>query len=108
PQNHNLKPHTEKKEKKPVLTKKKNATLKQKIKILDWHHKNKSSQSKISSYWNDKYPNLKLMQPQILDWLKMEDELQKQYAEALARRQTGNAKREKLTKNPEVNKMLEL
>ncbi|KAG5729113.1 hypothetical protein E4T56_gene3178 [Termitomyces sp. T112] len=37
----------------------------------------------------------------------MEDELQKQYAEALARGQTGNAKQEKLSKNPKVNKMPE-
>ncbi|KAG6873487.1 hypothetical protein C0992_008725 [Termitomyces sp. T32_za158] len=35
PENRNLKPYAEKKEKKTVFTKKENATLKQKIKILD-------------------------------------------------------------------------
>ncbi|KAG6862898.1 hypothetical protein C0993_001026 [Termitomyces sp. T159_Od127] len=42
------------------------------------------------------------------DWLKMEGELWKRYAEAVERGQTGNAKQEKLSENPEVNKMLEL
>ncbi|KAG5337171.1 hypothetical protein C0989_010403, partial [Termitomyces sp. Mn162] len=84
PENCNTKPHEEKNKKEPVFTKKENATLRQRVKILDWHHANRSN------------------------WLKNKEKYWAQYAEALARGQTGNAKREKLTEHPEVNEMLEL
>lgn len=101
-------PQAEKGKKAPVFTKKENATLKQRIEILDWHHTQKSSQGKTASHWNEVYPNLCLKQPTISAWLKDENRYRKQYEEALGRGQPGNAKRVKQTEHPEVNEMLEL
>ncbi|KAF5369186.1 hypothetical protein D9615_009952 [Tricholomella constricta] len=94
--------YAEKKKAAPVFTKKENATLKQKIEILDWHH------GKTAAHWNQIYPNLCLKQPTISAWLKDEPKYRQQYADTLARGQTGNIKRVKQTEHPEVNEMLEL
>jgi hypothetical protein len=101
-------PEAEKKKKPPVSTKKVNATLKQRVEILDWHHAQKSSQGKTASHWNLTYPNLCLKQPTISAWLKDENKYCQQYADALAKGQPGNAKCVRQTEHPEVNKMLEL
>ncbi|KAF8234821.1 hypothetical protein L208DRAFT_1259884, partial [Tricholoma matsutake] len=59
---------------KPVFTKKENATLAQRIEILDWHHASiKKNQSKMAAYWDQLYPNLQLKQPIISAWLKEEE-----------------------------------
>jgi Tc5 transposase DNA-binding domain len=109
----NIKPLAEqgKKVTKPAeFTKKANATLKQKIEILDWYHQqNKGfSQKKTAEYWDKTYPNLCLKQPTISAWLTNEEKYRQQYADSLARGHTGNAKRAKQTEHPEINEMLEL
>ncbi|KAJ7744424.1 hypothetical protein B0H16DRAFT_1455047 [Mycena metata] len=47
----------------PKFTHAKNATLEQRIKILDWHHSNGVNQSKTTRQFAAKYPNLRLKQP---------------------------------------------
>lgn len=107
-----VKPQAEKNKEKeaPVFTKKENVTLKQKIEILDWHHKQGKGQSQgqTAAYWNPVYPNLRLKQLTISAWLKDEERYCQRYAEELGKGQTGNAKRVKQMEHPEVNEMLEL
>jgi hypothetical protein len=110
PEERKAKPQAEKEKAPPVFTKKENATLKQKIETLDWHHAQgkKQSQGKTAPHWDPTYPNLCLKQPTISAWLKDEEKHRLQYAEELAKGQTGNTKRVKQTEHPEVNEMLEL
>ncbi|KAF8218805.1 hypothetical protein L208DRAFT_1347101, partial [Tricholoma matsutake] len=93
---------------KPVFTKKENATLAQRIKILDWHHAHEKNQSKTAAHWDQIYPNLQLKQPIISAWLKEEEKWQAQWAEVERKGQAGRSKWAKQTEHPEVNKMLEL
>jgi len=53
-------------------TKKENATLKQRIEILDWHHANGSIQTKTAAHFHTIYPNLQIKQPLISSWVKNE------------------------------------
>ena len=112
PEERKIKPQAEKQKKTmmPVFTKKENATLKQKIQVLNWHHAQgkKQSQGKTAAHWDLTYPNLCLKQPTISAWLKEEKKYHQQYAEELAKGQTGNTKRVKQMEHPEVNEMLEL
>jgi hypothetical protein len=66
------KPGPKAKEKPPVFTKKENATLVQRIEILDWFHANGENQSKTARHFDPIYPNLKLKQPIISEWAKDE------------------------------------
>ena len=61
-----------KKEKTHSITKE-NATLAQRIEILNWHHEQKKSQQETATYFNTKYPSLQLKQPLISAWLKEEE-----------------------------------
>jgi hypothetical protein len=55
-----------------VFTKKENATLAQRIEILDWHHKNGRNQSETACHFDLIYPNLKIKQPLVSSWIKEE------------------------------------
>jgi len=92
----------------PVFTKKENATLAQRIEILDWHHKNKQSQVKTAAHFDKIYPNLKLKQPIILEWIKKEQMWRERWAANQAIGREGQVKRAKQTKHPAVTKMLKL
>jgi len=70
------KPGPKVKEKPPVFTKKENATLAQHIEILDWFHANGENQSKTACNFDPVYPNLKLKQPIISEWVKDEQKWQ--------------------------------
>ena len=52
--------------------KKENASLEQRIEILDWHYTNDKNQTKTTSHFNQVYPTLRLTQPRISDWMKQE------------------------------------
>ena len=56
----------------PVFTKKEKATLAQRIKILDWYHRNGQNQSAAACHFQPLYSNLWLNQPVISDWVKNE------------------------------------
>ncbi|KAJ7740354.1 hypothetical protein B0H16DRAFT_1277451, partial [Mycena metata] len=64
-------------------TKKENASLAQRIEILDWHHAQaKPSQSKTAAHFGPIYPNLCIKQPLVSSWLKDESKWREQWDEA--------------------------
>ncbi|KAI9057991.1 hypothetical protein FKP32DRAFT_1636736, partial [Trametes sanguinea] len=56
----------------PVFERKENATLAQRIEILDWHHAHGKNQSETAKHFDKIYPNLKLKQPTVSTWVKEE------------------------------------
>ena len=56
----------------PKFQKKENATLTQRIEILDWHHANGENQTKTAKHFDAIYLNLQLKQPRISAWCKYE------------------------------------
>jgi hypothetical protein len=93
----------------PVFTKKENATLAQRIEILNWHHAQpKKSQTKTAKHFDPIYPNLRIKQPLLSEWLKDEQKWRDQWAEAQEQGKPGNAKRIKQVEHPNVDAMLEL
>ena len=64
----------------PVFTKKENATLAQRIEILDWHHANGKNQSKMAKHFDAIYPNLKIKQPLVSAWVKGEEKWREEWA----------------------------
>ncbi|KAF8229970.1 hypothetical protein L208DRAFT_1401273 [Tricholoma matsutake] len=104
------KPSREKKKADPVFTKKENATIAQRIEILDWYHKHsgpKKSQVNTAAYFDKIYPNLRLKQPIISDWVRNEAKWRKEWADQQSSGKVGNIKRMKQTKHPQVNEMLQ-
>jgi hypothetical protein len=89
---------------KPVFTHAENATLEQRIEILDWHHSNGGNQTKTAKEFAPKYPNLRLKQPKIAEWVKNEPRYRQQHAESVSKK----VKRMRQTQHPEVTEMLEL
>jgi hypothetical protein len=93
----------------PVFTKKENATLAQRIEILDWYHAQpKPSQSKTAKHFDAIYPNLCIKQPLLSSWLRDEKIWRKRWAKTEQQGRAGNAKRVKQVEYPEVDDMLEL
>lgn len=104
-------PVQEKKKAAPVFTKKENATIAQRIEILDWYHEHScptKSQVKTAAHFDKIYPNLRLKQPIISDWIRNEAKWRKEWAEQQSSGKAGNIKRTKQTEHPQVNEMLEL
>ncbi|OSC98102.1 hypothetical protein PYCCODRAFT_1375859, partial [Trametes coccinea BRFM310] len=56
----------------PTFERKENATLAQRIEILDWYHAHGKNQSKTAQHFDKIYPNLKLKQPTVSAWVKDE------------------------------------
>jgi hypothetical protein len=52
--------------------KKEIATNKERIKILDWYHKNGKNQSLMAMHFDKIYPHLHLKQPLVSSWVKDE------------------------------------
>ncbi|KAG6864118.1 hypothetical protein C0991_012352 [Blastosporella zonata] len=110
PVKHQKVPEKTKKAVVPKFTHKERATYKQKVQILDWHHKQgpKQSQGHTVAHWDKIYPNLVLKQPVISDWVKNETPICALFAEAMARGGGRDTKCVRQVKHPEVNEMLEL
>jgi hypothetical protein len=89
----------------PVFTRKENATLRQRIEILDWHHKNNAKQKETATHFNAIWPNLTLKQPIISDWLRNEPKWRKQLELSNG---SGSQKRFGQTLHPDVTDMLDL
>ncbi|KAJ7337555.1 hypothetical protein DFH08DRAFT_915873 [Mycena albidolilacea] len=80
----------EQKKKVPVFTKKENATLAQRIEILNWHHaQGKPSQKKTAAHFDPIYPNLRIKQPLVSDWLQNEKKWHDWRAEAKEKGRAG-------------------
>lgn len=89
-----------------MFTKKENATLSQRIEILDWYHANGKNQSKTAKHFNMIYPNIKLTQPRVSEWLKQEGRWREEFD-----KHSGSAakmKRARQTEHPEVTEMMEI
>ena len=89
------KPSREKKKADPVFTKKENATISQRIEILDWYHKHsgpKKSQVNTAAHFDKIYPNLRLKQPIISDWVRNEVKWWKEWADLQSSGKAGNLK----------------
>jgi len=91
----------------PVFMRKENSTLKQRIEILDWHHKNGKNQSATAWHFAPKYPNLKLKQPLVSQWIKDEVKIREQW-EQVSHECDRTAKRIQQTEHPEVTEMMYL
>ena len=91
----------------PVFTKKENATLAQRIEILDWHNANGKNQSKTTWHFAPLYPNLQIKQPLISSWVKDEVKWRDQWNNV---HQQGDksSKRARQTEHPEVSEMMAL
>jgi hypothetical protein len=91
----------------PAFTKKENATLAQRIEILDWHNSNGKNQSKTTRHFAPLYPNLQIKQPLISSWVK--DEVKWRDQRNNANQQGDRAtKRARQTEHPEVSEMMAL
>ncbi|SJK97304.1 uncharacterized protein ARMOST_00556 [Armillaria ostoyae] len=90
----------------PVFTKKEVAMLKQRIKVLDWYHRNGMNQSKTAKHFAVIYPNLKIKQPLVPAWIKDEEKWREEYAKSSENAQ--NIKRLCQTQHPEITEMMEL
>ena len=87
--------------------KKENATLKQRIEILNWYHKNGENQSATVKHFDKKYPNLNIKQPLISKWVSKEEYWRKQW-DGSGGESACQAKHIKQTVHPEVTEMMEL
>lgn len=90
----------------PVFTQKENATLEQRIEILDWLHENDATQTETAKHFDPIYPNLKIKQPLVSAWVKLEDKLRADWANATGQART--AKRVRQTQHPDVTEMMDL
>lgn len=93
----------------PVNVKKENATLAQRIEILNWHHASeRKNQTQTAKHWVEIYPELKLKQHRVSRWLQQEAKWRAEWAEVQAKGRSGHTKRVKQVEHPEVDEMLEL
>jgi hypothetical protein len=90
----------------PVFTKKENATLEQRIEILNWFHANGKNQSATARHFDPIYPNLCLKQPLISAWVASEAKWRADYESHGGAAQ--KVKRTRQTQHPEVSEMLDL
>ncbi len=83
--------------------KKENATVAQRVEVLDWHHSHGRNQSTTAKYFSRIYPDLRFKQPLLSAWLKNEHKWRKQLAEG-----GGKLKKDSITKFPHVHASLQL
>ena len=93
---------------KPAETagKKENATLEQRIEILDWYQANGRNQTRTAKYFITRYPNLHIKQPLISAWVKDEKRWREVYEQSGGSQKS--AKRVRQTQHPEVTEMMDL
>ena len=89
-----------------AFVKKELATLRQRIEILDWYHSNGKNQSRTAKHFDPIYPNLKIKQPLVSDWVKNEGYWRGEYEKCHGNAQ--NNKRIRQTQHPEVTEMLDI
>lgn len=84
---------------------KENATIYQRVEILDWYHANGENQSLTARHFDKIYPNLHLKQPIISSWVKNEPKWCTMYE--LENSVGPSAKCARTTQHPEVTEMLD-
>lgn len=83
-----------------------NASIEIKIKVLDWYEKNGKNQTKPVKHFSSLYPNTRISQATISNWVKQSEELKKEWGNGGCL--NPDAKRVVQTQHPDVNEMLEL
>lgn len=102
------KPHHKKAEKPPPeFTKKENATLEQRIEILNWYCDNGKNQTKTAKHFNKIYPNLMLWQPRVLKWVGEEDQWRLEW-ESVKQSTDHTTKKARQTEHPQITEMMDL
>ena len=91
----------------PTFTRKENATLAQRIEILNWHYNNGENQLKMARHFIPIYPNLKIKQLLVSAWIK-EEEKWRGLWEQTNHHSDRTAKRARQTEHPEVTEMMDL
>jgi hypothetical protein len=91
----------------PASIVKQNATVAQRIEVLDWYHENGKSQRKTEMHFRDIYPELKIKQPLVSKWLKQEVHWRGEWERAGITGQR-NAKRARQTQHPDIEEMMDL
>ena len=89
-------------------TMKENATLAQRIEVLDWHHANGKNQTATAKHFNTIYPSLQLKQPRISKWLKAEPQWRERWVSSASVPGARDAKRALQTQHPQVTEMMDL
>ena len=90
----------------PVFTKKENATLEQRIEILDWYRTSGKTQDEIAEHFDKIYPNLKIKQPLVSAWARQEESLRDRWARSTGTARTAKCARQ--TQHPEITEMMDL
>ena len=85
---------------------KENATIYQRVEILDWYHANGKNQSLTARHFSNIYPSLQLKQPIISAWVK--DELKWHERYQLENNVAPSTKCVRTTQHPEITEMLDI
>ncbi|CDO71465.1 hypothetical protein BN946_scf184909.g59 [Trametes cinnabarina] len=85
---------------------KQNATLRQRIEILDWHHANGKKQTRTAQHFDKIYPHLKIKQPLISEWLKNEAKWRAQWDASKGVPGAQDAKWAYQTEHPQISEMM--
>lgn len=80
-----------------------NLNLAERIKVLDWHHKNGKNPSKTAKHFETSFPGTVTKQPLVSSWVKDEAILQEKYKSGVGL----NIKRNNETEHPQVTKALQ-
>lgn len=87
--------------------KKENATVAQRIEVLDWYHKNGRNQSATARHFAPLYPNLQIKQPLVSSWVKDESKWREIWNQSNCQSDR-TAKRARQTEHPEISEMMDL
>ena len=84
-----------------------NATVEQRIQVLEWYHKNGRNQSATAVHFASVYPKLNIKQPLISSWVKDEPKWRKRMEKGGEQNERA-AKRARQTVHPQVSQMMNL
>ncbi len=89
-------------------TEKRNATLRERIEVLDWYHANGKNQSKTARHFKEIYPDIDIKQPLVSSWVKDEAKWRRDWAASAGMPGAQDARRIRQTEHPEVTEMMDL
>lgn len=89
-------------------SKKRNATLSQRIEILNWYHQNGKNQTKTAKHFVELFPDLQIKQLLISAWVKDEAKWRDEWNKANGQQAQASAKHACQTVHPEITEMMDL
>lgn len=87
----------------PKLSTRSNVTLADRIKVLDWYHKNGKNQTKTARHFENSFSGTVIKQPLVSSWVKDEVTLQEKYKSGVGL----HIKRNNETEHPQVTEALQ-